>query len=469
MNILAFLIGVGIGAIIGWLAIAVTEGKNRVLSSGERLAYGFVLGPTLGMFMVFICHVTGLTKLNLTGFLLPQLVTICTLGTVAWMRGGLALRSNTGPFAPDRKYPRWMTIGVIILGLWTALKIAAGAYDLVNVPTYWDDSFNNWNMRGKIFFVTQELTLEIPIGNGVTSATEGVSSYPPGLPMMKTWLAVLRGEWSEPLINGVHLVWFTGLIAVFYFTLRRYVDPLLSALGIWAFVSLPLVIIHGSNPYADMFVAAHLLLTVSALLGLQKASVAEDVMTWTKLFCLALGLLVLTKNEALLIHAPLLFLAALTLYMKKKKLLTSADHRRTVVIGFALVLTFVLPWLAFKWMNGLTFGNAKSVSNVSLSFNPTVLQAIWFHFTHEPNWLFLPLGLILGFIFAGRALWKTPTGVLAGFLLADVLLQFALFLFIPSLATEAIMQTGLSRGLLQVAPVAIVLLAILVMQKPLRA
>ncbi len=455
---LAFIISVGITTLLGWLSVGLLQRKTPVLGRAEHIVWGITLGPTIGMFSVFLCHVLGLTRLNLTGFLVPQLFLIVILGTISW-RVQLLNCHNSASFVTHIPRPRWMTVGVALLCVWTAIKIAAGSYDLLSVPTYWDDSFNNWNMRGKIFFVTEELQLEIPIGNGVISTGTSVSSYPPMLPLMKTFVSVLQGTWSEPLVNSVHLIWFFGLLSSLYFTLRRSFDPLLSAFGIWAFVSLPLVLIHGTNPYADIVVAAHILLATSALLGLSTAHISREIMSWTKLFFLSLGLLVFTKNEALLLHAPLLLLTAFVCAFRQRNVVTWQQYRATAMFGCSLFLIFVLPWLSFKWMNGLTFGNAKSVSTVSIALNPTVLKAIWFHLTHEPNWLLLPLVLPLSLLAAGRRFWSSPEAPLAVFLLADIVLQFSLFLMVQSLATEAIQQTGLSRGLLQIMPVAILILS----------
>lgn len=455
---LAFVIGIGITTSLGWLLIAFIEGNKSVLSASERVSFAVILGPTFGMFIVFLSHIAGLTRFNLIGFLVPLIIAILLLTVGAWKRGGLRFSSDVRPVARTVTYPTWVKAGVLLLCLWTALKIIAGAYDIVSVPTYWDDSFNNWNMRGKIFYVTQELVLEIPAGNGVITAADGVSSYPPMLPMMKTWLSVIRGEWTEPLVNGLHLIWFFGLLAAVYLLLRRSFDWVISSLGVWACVSLPLVLIHGTNPYADIFVAAHVVIVMTCILGMRRAAATEDRAAWIYLFCVSIGLLALTKNEALVLHIPLLLLSALLLGNRPNTLRQWSIHKKTILIGLCGALAFALPWILFKWANGLTFGNAKSLSGISLSFNPVVIKAIWFHLTREPNWLLLPLALPLSLIAAGKRFWTTPEAIVAIFVLADIALQFSLFIMVPSLGNEAINQTGLSRGLLHIAPLAIILL-----------
>lgn len=461
MSMLAFFIGITMTTTIGWLLLAVSEGRSPVLGRAERVAYALVFGPTAAMFVVFLCHIYGLTKLNLSGFLVPQIVMILILGIAAWKRGAFVRGQSVALFVPKKIYPLGMTFGIALLCVWTALKIIAGSYDLVSVPTYWDDSFNNWNMRAKMFTVTEVLTLEIPGGNGVTMSAQGVGSYPPMVPLMKTWVSVLRGRWHEGLANGIHVVWFLGLIGVLYFTLRRFVDPLLSALGIWALVSLPLVLIHGSNPYADIVVAAHIVVAVAALLGLKKAIKRDTVLTWSTLFFLSLALLVFTKNEGLVLHLPLLLLTAVAFSIRRNNLVSLADHRRAITNGFLIVATVVLPWVLFKWSEGLTFGNAKAVGEFSLAFNPHVPKAIWLHLSHQPNWLLLPLVLPLAFIAAGKKFWTSPEACIGAFVLAEISVQCLIFLFVPNLGTEAVNQTGISRGLLHIMPVAILLLFLL--------
>jgi len=467
-NLLVLLIGIAVPGALCWLALLLLEGRHPVLTRAERIVWALTLGPTLFTFIAFLSHVLGLTKLTLVGFLLPNIVVALLLGTGAWTSGLLRSGSHTPPpvSLPPDTAPRWMRLGVLLLCIWAGVKILAGAIDLLSVPTYWDDSFNNWNMRGKMFFVTERIELTIPVGNQILQTEGGVSSYPPALPLVKTWLSDLRGSWEEPLVNGVHLLWFLGLLGSFYLLLRRSFGRTVSLLGAALLASLPLLIIQGTNPYADVFLASHLFLSVACLLGAGRSDTTEELTSWLKLLGFTLGLLLFTKNEATVLYAPLLILLAFWLLLRKKRtgLITQQQFARSIGLIAIILGCLALPWLAFKWLNGLTFGNAKSISGMVMTFNPLVVQAIWYHVSHEPNWLLLPLVLPLMLVLAGKRAWDPPTGLLTVFVVVSILGQFLLFIFIAPLATEAIMQTGLSRGLLHVAPVALLLVLLLVRQ-----
>ena len=457
MNLLAAIPGILLPAAIGWLTVGLIA-HRAVLTKMEHASWSLILGPTLSMLVVFLLAGAGLTNFSLAGFLVPLILLLLILGGLAWKRRCL-LPAYTVP-APFTLPTGWVRYAVIIFGLWTALKLLAGAYDLASVPTYWDDSFNNWNMRGKIFYEMQLPVLEIPVGNGVVQTAQGVSSYPPSLPLFKTWLSVIRGSWQEPLVNGVHLVWLAGLLLTFYVTLRRRYDALTALFGTCLLVSLPLVLIQSMNPYAEIFVASHLLLTVTALFHAAEAEEEGHAGAWMRLSGLSLGLLLFTKNEATVLYAPILLaLAALTLTTLRRR---GIDVRKTAIAALALFALLALPWIAFKWMNGLTFGNAKAVSGVALGFSGKALFAIWHHLSHEPNEMLLPLALPLALLASGRKALRMPEAVLTLFVIGAVGLQLLLFLFVGALETEAVMQTGLSRGLVQVSPVALLLLILLV-------
>jgi hypothetical protein len=385
--------------------------------------------------------------------------------TGAWAKFRTA---NPAPVSDAGSKPikRWIFVGLILLGIWTAVKIFAGAVDLFSVPTYWDDSFNNWNMRGKIFFVSEQLELTIPNGNGYIQNAEGVSSYPPSLPLIKTWLGDLRGSWEEPVVNGVHLLWFIGLILSFYLFLRRSETKAVSVFGVYLLVSLPLMLIHGTNPYAEIFLASHLFITVSCLINASRAKDTEELTSWLKLFGLAFGLLLFTKNEATVIYAPLLIL--MLAWIIREKLRGNRITPKQIKILAAKVALVAaclgLPWIAFKWFNGLTFGNAKSVTATQLGFSLNVLNAIWFQLTHEANWLLLPLSIPLVIILSGKRSFRFPIGILTAFVLLAIFIQFMIFTIAVPLHAEAVNQTGLNRGLLHIAPVALLLVILLTRQ-----
>ena len=164
------------------------------------------------------------------------------------------------------------------------------------------------------------------------------------------------------------------------------------------------------------------------------------------------------------VSVPALVLATLgaTLYLKKKDgVLSQAKLNRIILQTLGLSALIIVPWLAFKYFHGLSFGNGKAVSGLGLSFNSRSIQSIWFQLSQEPNFLLLPLLLPVTLIVAGKDIVRGSKAILVIFVLTALALQWSIFIFVTALATEAIKQTGLSRGAVHIAPFVVFVLVIL--------
>jgi len=389
MAILLLIPGIALPTITGWMIVRLLEYRHPVLTSLERWILGFVGGVTFTMFATFLLHIAGLIVFTFWGFLSVQIFLTAILGT-GYIFAKLPSTNYTLPTLSSAPYSSLTKLLIIVLVLWTLLKIAGGAMMLMGTPAYHDDVFNNWNMRGKVFFETHRLTLTLPMGNEIFSR-DGVSSYPPTVPMVKTWLALFYGDWHEGLINSIHILWYLATAVLVFFFLRRSAGFLWALIGIYLLTSLPLYLIHGSNAYADVFMSLHILIP---LLLLHLASSQKDPsrrLAALKLSAFFTGLLVFTKNEALLLYLPPILLCAATAILTDvyQKCLS---RRQSICILFYylgfLTLT-LLPWLTFKYLHDLPFGNAKAISGLNIGWQPGVPYALWINTFFEGNWIFL--------------------------------------------------------------------------------
>jgi hypothetical protein len=441
-------IGLLLPSISGWLALRLLEGKTPVLFRVERMIAGLCVGILLTMFITFVVHTVGIVSLSLLGMLGVQLMTAIALGALYYSK-----KSTFGPspIAASSQLLPWQKIATGVFGLWIAAKIVAGFIFLIG-PPYYDDVMTNWNMRGKAFFVQQELVLEIEPGKA-----GGVASYPQAVPLTKTWLAQLNGDWHEGLVNSIHIVWYICALALIFFALRRMLSLPWSLLGVYILSSIPLYSMHGMIAYTDLYLSILLLLSLSFLFFAAN-NTGEQRASFLKMGALLTGMLVYTKNEALLLHLPpIVLLVVLTMVLGK---FTSKEKRSTILWYSGSIASFLIPWLAFKWINGLSFGNAKSISGLDIEWHEGVLRAIGFNTFFEGNWNILPV-LFIGLCIAKwRHILYTPLGILVGFVLAVWLGQLPIYMF-TSLYIEALNQTGYARGLIHLLPVVVMVTTIL--------
>lgn len=436
---------------IGWLSISLLQAKTPVLLNREKIALSFLLGPAAAMFITFLAHITGLVSLSLAGFLSVQLMTVLILGLLWWFFARSKNKAAVSFFC--RKYPVWVNAGVIILMVWMAVKLAAGFGLLTMTPVYHDDVFNNWNMRGKIYYMEKEVVLDLEVGTQTGTVSRlGVGSYPPFIPMFKAWLADLNGDWDEGLVNSIHFVWYLAVLALMYFFLRRFMPLPLAAFGMYVLSSLPLYQVHGSSPYIDVYFSGLLLAIAFCLHQGFKAENKVSLRSWWNIAALTTGLLTFTKNEGVAIYLPAaLIVIGLGLfwrfYKKEINLRSAAFH--LVYYGLIAAVVF-LPWLIYKIVNGLTFGNAKSVSLTDLSYHADVLPAVWNSTFFMGNWLLLPALFLILIVIRWKQSIKIWVPLL--FVLIAYLAQLFIYMFTP-LATEAVHLTGYSRGLIQLMPI----------------
>lgn len=449
--LLALLLGFAIPALGAGIALRLLEGRSAVLTVLERFLLSLTLGPTLGMFVVFLVHSLTQAPLHARLFLEVLLGIDLALLIVYIMRRRTFLPPLVAA-APRVQIPRAALVLLVTLSLWTLIKIAvAGTTFLLLVPTYASDALDNWNLRGKVFYEDQALTLILP-GQTAEAAKSGVSSYPPTVPLFKTYLATLHGDWHEALVNAPHAVWFLLLLSLLFALLLRLTGWPFALLGIVILVGLPLELMHGTTNYADVFVSLHLLAAVGLLL-LTMRSDKHQRAGLLRVAGLSAAALAWTKNESVLLYLPI-FAALWMLCLYFFHVPSRRIPLRASAGALLLVTCVLLPWLIFKWSHGLTFGNAKPLSSLAFAWQPGVLSAIAINLFFEGNWLMLPVFFPILLLMCHRKVLSGTLIIPTGFVLAVSAGHMVLYLFTP-LSAEALMQTGFGRGLIHIAPIVV--------------
>jgi hypothetical protein len=456
---LSFGLGIAPGIVAGWLLLRGAEGRSPVLGRLERLAYATLLGPGVAMLAAFTGAVTVGLPLSRWGFALAHVV-VLIIGSALWW-----LRARGTPLPPRLPLPgssRLMTIVIVLLGAWTLIKsLFPGAVFLLLTPVYLDDTLDNWNLRAKVFAQAQAFIVDLPRVAPEALGTS-VSSYPPLVPLFKAWLVAVHGQWSDALVNAPHLLWFFAALVIVGCAVARRGGWRWGLLATYVLGSLPLFVMHGTNAYADAFLAAHVAaIVLPTFFALQEDDAARRG-SWWRIGAMMTGILLFTKNEAAVLYLPphLAVTACALVWMRLKRGMSNVELRNAVLsYGVAFVL-LGLPWLVYKWLNGFTFGNAKELSSLALEWHDGVLTAIAINTLFEGNWILLFPLLFLLMLLRWKDAFRTPLLALSAFFLMTYILQLAVFIFTP-LAWEAIRQTGYARGLIQLAPIAVVLTVLL--------
>lgn len=453
MFLLALLPGIGFPALVGWLALDLIEGKVPVLLRAEKWVLGGVLGLTVTMFFAFFGNILVGIPLTLPGFLSVVTSLLVVLGIPWWLKKAPAV----APGLPPLEKPSFrITALLAVIGGWVALRVISASVITLLVPSYFDDTTDNWNLRGKMFYFAKNFTLELPWGG-----TTGISSYPPTVSLSKAWLSTFAGSWHEGLVNSIHVAWFFALLLLMYWSLRRLLPIAWATLGTIILASLPLELIHGTNAYADVFLSVHLFAAIVLMMHAVRESSPDRAATWLRLAGFALALVPFTKNEGWALYFPVLFvLYVLTLlWLWRRNTLTTRNIVANGAMAGAMILAVIVPWISFKVLNGLAFGNAKGI-DLNFAWQKGVALSVTVNTFFEGNWsLLFPLFFTLLFA-RWRTALRTPLVLLTAFFAVPYVGQLVAYLT-TGLSTEALLQTGYARGLIHLMPVIVTITTVL--------
>jgi hypothetical protein len=401
--------------------------------------------------VIFLTEITGIGSFSFLSMLLTQLILIGILGGLYWKNRSNLTTSYQLPATNSSPWKPWQKIAAGILGVWILVKLISGFILLIG-PAYFDDTISNWNLRGKAFYVHEELLLELEPGKGT-----GIGSYPQAVPLLKTWLAHLNGSWHEGLVNSIHMLWYLAALSLVYCALRRLLSIQWALLGTYLLASVPLYLLHGSAAYGDCFLSVVIFLMLSWAYFALRSKEGER-QSFIRLSAIAAGLLVFTKSEALLLHLPPL--AIIVLGMLIVGGFTAAQKKSTILWYCTAIAAVLVPWILFKWMNDLGFGNAKEVSGMTLEWHEGVLRAIGLNTFLEGNWSLLPV-LFVGLVIAKwKMAFTSSLIVFTGFFFMVWLGQLPIYMFTP-LHVEALNQTGYARGIIHLIPIVVFVVIVL--------
>lgn len=460
MNLVLAFLGVAIlPTILGFLVVSIVEGKLPVLSTIEKLALGFLSGCTILTYGTFMANALLGVPFSLVGFVGTWLLLTVAAGVAAFILKVNILAEYRAKVVSGS--PLWAQVLVWIFAASVVVRLVTGGLVAATTPPYFDDTLNNWNLRAKVYYHTQEYTLMLPTQKP-NEKPSALSAYPPMLPLAKTFSATLAGRWSDGVANSIQVLWFVAVLMLVYAALRRSTNSMWSLLGASALASLPLFLMQGVNAYSDIAMAAHIFAALALLFHALRSEEKVERLTLVHLSLFMAALFPFVKNEGLVLYLPayIFFLAWSAWHLLRTGRVTLQDIARCIGFFALCGAILVLPWLIFKWSNGMAFGNAKEIGSLQFGWQQGVLLVVAVNAFFEGNWnLFMPLLLImLGWQ------WKTafrfPLLPLTLFFLLVWFQQILLFLF-TNLSYEAVYQTGYGRGLIHLMPVMVTVVTLL--------
>jgi uncharacterized protein with PQ loop repeat len=284
-------------------------------------------------------------------------------------------------FKTEKKKISWIEgfLAFLIFCQFVLVNIFAWLKPVIN----WD-SVAMWSFKAKILFYN--LSGFFNPNNQDFWQNQNQSGYPWLVPLSQYWLAVLNKSFDEVLVNFIFVGFFVSIIFLLYGYLRNYINRTSSLLFVWLFSTMPLIVTHAHNAYADLPLAFYLgtafILTYK---WLDTKNHKYLILSW-----LFLASALLTKNEAIIFviaHLLILLFAKRGSGLGWKKILLSALP----------ALIIIAPWLGFKLVNKLSMNNVGG----GLGWHPEIIGQLLsdlFAAASWNVWWYIFFGLSLLFI-----------------------------------------------------------------------
>ncbi|TAK33015.1 MAG: hypothetical protein EPO21_13910 [Chloroflexota bacterium] len=418
---------------------------HRTMPVLERFSVGYGLGTGI---LTTTMLLLGLLGMPLT---LP-IVSMATAGLILLM-GIEAVRRKVRlwPVAEPRRWGAHLRIELVrrrpSAGMVLEILLAVGLlYRLVMVwaevflrPVFAWDAFTYWSLYAKVLFVEKQL----PSQSYQITATGSLSSHPLHVIFLQDWFGLALDQWNDVLINVPFAAYYTALILIIYFGLRRSQSRLFALLFAFLASSLPLLVTHagvaqGDLPVAYYATAASIYLghwVTNRRVGFLVLSLVLAVLAaWTK----AIGILVLV-----------IILALLVLWV----------IRDGQVRAWRRLMRYVIPPVAALAAAFIVLRLASFPLPVSLAqrfaFQPDVIELYVRSLLMGGSWGITWGVFLLVTVICWRSLWSPRIFYAFLFTWTGVIAFLGIYLFLPQYHENMLNGTLLDRNTLTFAPASV--------------
>lgn len=343
---------------------------------------------------------------------------------------------------------------ILFWTIWIFWKLFLGGLSILNVPTYQDDTFWNWNYRWQIFFEREDLVLNKEDDNFLWA---WYRQYPMTISLSKTYLAKFYWDWDKWMVNLISFLFYISSLLFLFFVLFRETRDL-KWWFLWLFIlsSIPLYHIHWTNPYFDLMQWLYLFIPTYLLFKyLENSEENKNLFYLSIVFIWFLGL---TKNEWLSMYFPIMVISLIWIvFIKKFFLWDNLKLNKSDLIKSFLVFLMPIVFLIFKNIYDLWFWNWNNkISEYPIEYSAQAMNAVKFAIFSEWNfnllWFFI-LFLILFFLINNfkKIKEKIWIFILILFFIWFLFVDIWLLVFVKSLHKEAISQIWVNRILIHIS------------------
>lgn len=431
MIVIPGMVGLTLAVIAGYAWLYPLTNMSRTL----RLGFAYGVGLTwvsLAMAALAGIGVPLVPWVGVPAVMGPPLV----MRWVAWRRGGGGVRGAPKGQGDRSRDMRWLVLLAIVGIVWGIVAVRATIK-----PLSVGDAWSTYGFKAKAIFV------ERSISELVLRAVEP-ANYPLAVPLQEVWISWMAGAWNDWAVKLLYPGYLLAMILLVYGFLKEYVAPWIAMAGGLFVESLPLVLQHAQEGYADL-PFAYLVVASSVALS-RYAVLSEDAYLIVGGLCTA-GAIWTREDGGVIFGTQTVLLVVFTV---RRFGFRFWSLRHTLLLYGAFPIMVWGVWFLTKLALGLSSNLTVYAGDLSfiVRLKSTIVAYLLALYVYG-NWLILWVLVPFTISYLGRRslkwdslflLW--PVAIYLGFV-AVVSIGTELFQFVNA-------NTVLSRLILHVAPLA---------------
>ncbi len=455
MELICLSIAIAAAVFAGWnILYLILAGRMSELHLAERLSVSYGLGfgfLTLEMLFFYLFNM----RFHLGWILLPW-GALAAANFVIYMRmrpvGSTAVRPPAEKEEALTPLGAFLTFAII-------LEITYAFFRALIKPLESYDAIAIYAIKAKIFYlagaIPQDFFLKV-------AHAFPHPDYPLNIPLAETFIYLFLGNLNDQLVKAIFPLYFTGILAMLYFGIRRFASRTYALLFTFLLASVPQFNAYAANGYLDLVFAYYYFTSLLFLLMWFKDE--DRKMGFLFLSAVFAALAAWTKNEGLMYCGVNIILVLLFVTLEHK-----GPFRKRVFYGAvypAVILIMSLPWLLVKSTFDLVNSDVgpvtlNPVSVLKESYKiPVILYEFQKHILGPKKWnILLPIAALVLIFYHRKAFAGIQRYVTSA--LAMIILGYVFIYLIATTEIDYFLRTTWSRFLIHFVPVVVYWLACL--------
>ena len=436
--------------LIGVSAFLLITVKGSQFNFSEKLAIGYGIGTgliTIEMLLISFLNI----KFDIVTMLIPWLPIIIA-GLFIFFRQ----TELPGPRLPAVKEEGVLRLFKTFLISALSFEVAYTFFRALVKPIESYDAIAIYAIKSKIFYLAKSVPQDFFQNIAFMFPHP---DYPLNIPLAETFAYILMGNINDQLVKLIFPLYYSAILVLFYFGLRRFASQLYSLLFTFILASVAQFNAFATNGYLDVPLAYYYFASALFLFMWFEDIKRSYLLTLSAVMA---GLAAWTKNEGLMYCAINSFLIFLFFILKNKK----AKMRMFLhlLLYCAVIAVINIPWILAK--NKAHFVNTD-IGSINLSPSNIIKQMhnigiILYGYQREffgpKKWnMFWPVVFIVFILYYRKALSGSGKYITTSLILA--IAGYTFFYLFSSVEVSYFVNKTWSRFLIHFLPVAVYWLA----------